>query len=116
VEIVHPSTIAEGIAVGAPVNGTLAVRDVSDSGGGFVAVSDEEILGAVRTLAVAGGVLAEPAGAAAFAGLRGAVEKGFVDSGGTVVVLITGSLTPAGRPLEVHADLAEVRRALPDRR
>lgn len=118
----QPSTIAEGIAVGAPVNGTMAVRDVSQSGGGFVAVSDEEILAAVRTLAAAGGVLAEPAGAAAFAGLGGAVDEGLVDPGGVVVVLITGSglktprfLKPVECPLEVHADLAEVQRALRDR-
>lgn len=118
-EAVQPSTIADGIAVGAPASGTMAVRDVRDSGGGFVAVPDDEILAAVRTLATQGGVLAEPAGAAAFAGVRRAVQEGLVDPAATVVVLVTGSglktprfLTPVAPPLEVHADLSEVEGAL----
>ena len=118
---VEPSTIADGIAVGAPTSGAMVLRDVRLSGGGFVAVSDEEILGAVRTLATKAGVLAEPAGAAAFAGLDRARDEGLVDRGDRAVVLVTGSalktpqfLRPSAAPLEIHADLDEVRRALRD--
>jgi threonine synthase len=116
---VEPATIADGIAVGAPISGAMALRDVRQSGGGFVAVSDAEILAAVQTLATKAGVLAEPAGAAAFAGLRRSLEDHLVDQGERVVVLATGSalktpqiLRPLSAALAVHADLAEVRKAL----
>jgi threonine synthase len=116
---VEPSTIADGIAVGAPASGAMVLRDVRQSGGGFVAVPDDEILSAVRTLATRAGVLAEPAAAAAFAGLLRAVNEGLVDRGDRAVVLVTGSalktpqfLRACTSPLEIHADLDEVRRVL----
>ncbi len=115
------STFADGIAVEAPVCAATAVRDVRRSGGGFVAVSDAEITDAVRTLATRGGVLAEPAGAAAFAGLRPARVAGLVRSSDRVVVLVTGSglkapryLAPARPVIDVPDDREAVRRALGD--
>lgn len=119
VEPVQPSTIADGIAVGDPISGTLALRDVRQSGGGFVAVSDAELLRAMRVLATAAGVLAEPAGAAAYAGLLRALECGLLDRRERVVILVTGTLlkTPRfarsdGVPLEIDADLGALERAL----
>jgi threonine synthase len=119
VEPVQPSTIADGIAVGDPISGALALRDVRQSGGGFVAVSDAELLDAMRVLATAAGVLAEPAGAAAYAGLLRAIECGLLDRRERVVILVTGTLlkTPrfarSGRvPVEVDADLGALERAL----
>jgi len=115
------STIADGIAVEAPVCAAAAVRDVRQTGGGFVAVSDAEITEAVHTLATRGGVLAEPAGAAAFAGLRPALIAGLVRASDQVVVLVTGSglkapryLVPARPVIEVPDDREAVRRALGD--
>jgi len=118
----HPGpavTIADGIAVGEPISGAMAVRDVRESGGGFVSVSDTGMLDAMRLLATVGGVLAEVAGAASVAGLRPAMNAGFIHPGERVVALITGSafktpqfLIPAGSAFEVHADLGEVERAL----
>lgn len=118
---VRPSTIADGIAVGAPISGAMAIRDVRQSGGGFVAVSDDEMLAAVRALATKAGVLAEPAAAAAVAGLRPALDSGLVAQNERVVVLITGSalktpqfVQPSSSPIEVHATIDEVQRALVD--
>ncbi len=45
----------------------------------------------MKHLAVMAGVFAEPAGAAAHAGLRKAVEAGLVDSEDTIVLLNTGN-------------------------
>ncbi|WP_201374206.1 threonine synthase [Ktedonobacter robiniae] len=113
------ATIADGIAVSVPINGAMALRDVSESGGGFVAVSDEEILQAITLLAAAGGILAEPAGAAALAGARVALAQGLIQEQETLVVLVTGSgfktpqyLHPQQyRPIyEVSADIDEVKR------
>jgi threonine synthase len=121
VEPVQPATIADGIAVGAPASGAMALRAVRQCGGGFVAVSDEEIIGAVRTLARSAGVLAEPAAAAALAGLERAIGDGLIDRAERVVSVITGSalktpqfLKPSTSASEVHADLGEVERALRD--
>jgi threonine synthase len=112
---VEPSTIADGIAVGAPIGGALALRDVRQSRGAFLAVSDEAILAAMRELASRAGVLAEPAGAAAFAGLRVALDRGVVGPAEETVVLVTGSAlkTPQfiGRQDEA-AEVAEVRGSL----
>jgi threonine synthase len=119
VRSVHPETIADGIAVGAPVSAALVLRDVRESGGGFVAVSDESMLEAIRTLAATGGILAEPAGAAGLAGLRSALAAGLVEQGEIVVVHVTGTglkspqyLRPEVSATEIGASLEEVERAV----
>lgn len=116
---VVPATIADGIAVGSPVGGATALRDVRQSRGGFVAVSDDEMLAAVRTLATKAGTLAEPAGAAAVAGLVRALDVGLAVRDETLVVLVTGSglktpqfLRPAAMAIQVRANLNDVRRAI----
>lgn len=119
VRSVQPQTVADGIAVGAPVSATLALRDVRESGGGFVAVSDDSMIEAIRMLASSGGILAEPAGAAAFAGLEPALEAGFISRDETVIVHVTGTglknlqyLRPATVPVEIGASLGEVERVV----
>jgi len=118
---VHPNTIADGIAVESPINATMALRDIRESGGTFVAVSDEALLEAVNVLASQGGVLAEPAGAAAFAGTIQGLESGLIERNEMVVVLITGTglktpqylrPSPSQTPHQIHADLDEVKRAM----
>lgn len=119
VRSVSPMTIADGIAVSAPISAALVLRDVRESGGGFVAVSDEAMLEAIRTLAATGGLLAEPAGAAAFAALEPALEAGLIGRDETVVVHVTGTglknpqhLRPKSRSTEIGATLKEVERVL----
>lgn len=62
----------------------------------MVAVSDDALLRAVTTLAGRAGVGAEPAGAAALAGLEVAIECGLVDRLETMVLLVTGREVKAG--------------------
>lgn len=119
VRSVRPDTVADGIAVGAPVSAALVLRGVRETGGGFVAVSDESMLEAIRTLAAAGGVLAEPAGAAAFAGLEPALAAGLVERDETIVAHVTGTglknpqyLRPGGKSTEIGANLEQVDRAV----
>ena len=54
-------------------------------------MTDEEILRAIPALARGTGVFAEPAGAAAYAGLKKAVADGVVTPADRVVVLNTGN-------------------------
>jgi threonine synthase len=64
---------------------------VKETGGAFVCVEDQDILNAIPELARSTGVFAEPAGAAAYAGLVKAVEQNLVSKDETIVVLNTGN-------------------------
>lgn len=85
------NTIADSIAVGTPRNWRRAIQQVRLSHGEMIAVSDEEILEAMRLTARLGGVFGEPAGVAGVAGLKKAVEENIVKSNETAVVVITGN-------------------------
>lgn len=85
-----PETLATAIRIGAPASwdGAMAARE--ESGGRFVAATDEEILAAYRMVAHDEGVFVEPASAASIAGLLKAAEDGWVQPGSTVVCTVTG--------------------------
>ena len=84
-------TLADSIAVGVPRNPRKAQRAVRDSHGAWIAVSDEEILSAMRLLGRSEGVFGEPAGVTATAGVKRAVEEGLIRPDETVVSICTGS-------------------------
>ena len=84
-------TRATAIRIGNPVNAPKALPAIRETGGTAVAVSDEEITDAQRTLAE-DGVGVEPASAASVAGLRKLREQGVVESDERVVCLTTGHL------------------------
>ncbi len=85
------ASVADSLVVQAPRNALLCLRRVRESGGGGVAVSDSDIVEAIARLARATGVFAEPAAAAALAGLDAALEQGLVERGERVVLLVTGT-------------------------
>jgi threonine synthase len=92
-EVITPvsaTTIADSISVDLPRDGVRAVRAAKETNGTYVTVSDDEI---IRSIAELGqmGVFAEPAGAAAYAGLVKATSSGVVRSDDPVLVLNTGS-------------------------
>lgn len=89
-ELDPAATVADGIAVLRPAIGHAVLDAVRGTGGGLVAVPDRALHRAVAALASRAGVGAEPAGAAALAGLAAAAEQGLVDRQETVVLLITG--------------------------
>ncbi len=87
---VSAATVADSISVDLPRDGVRAVRAVKETGGTYVNVSDQEILKAIAELGRVG-VFAEPAGAAAYAGLVKALTSGVVGSEDPILVLNTGS-------------------------
>ena len=87
---VSAKTIADSISVDLPRDGVRAVRAAKETGGRYVNVSDEEILQSIADLGKVG-VFAEPAGAAAYAGLVKAAATGLVGSEDPILVLNTGS-------------------------
>ncbi len=88
---IHAHTIADSISAGLPRDRLKAMRAVRESQGAFVTVSDEAILNAIPELARYTGVFAEPAGAAAYAGLRQAIDEGLVSPEDRIVVINTGN-------------------------
>nr|HID15043.1 threonine synthase [Anaerolineae bacterium] len=90
-EPVEAHSIADSIVAGLPRDRVKALRAVRESDGAFIRVNDEEIIAAIPTLARGCGVFAEPAAAAAYAGLVKAIEQGLVAPDERVVVLATGS-------------------------
>ena len=88
---VSGKTVADSISVSLPRDGLAALIAVRQSEGFCLTVADEEILEAVVRLAGTRGVFAEPAGAAAFAGLLKATREGLIEKGSSAALLVTGS-------------------------
>jgi threonine synthase len=85
------SSVADSLTVDAPRNAILALRRIRESGGTGIEVSDSSIISSVARLARLTGVFAEPAGAAALAGLEIAIDSGLIGREESVVLLVTGS-------------------------
>ena len=84
-------TVADSISADLPRDRVKALAAAVETGGAYVRVDDDEILAAIPELAAGAGVFAEPAAAAAFAGLRRAVKEGLIGGDDRVVVIATGS-------------------------
>lgn len=82
--VIDDGTIASGIAIAAPVRGDEVLAAVRATGGGFVTVTDDEILLAVAALA-GNGLRVEPTAAAPTA----AVAAGKADTDGEVVLPVS---------------------------
>ena len=85
------ATLADSIASELPRDRAKALRAVRQTGGGFVTVSDDEILAAIPQLARLTGVFAEPAAAAALAGAKRAAALGRLHAEESLCLLITGN-------------------------
>ena len=91
VRLVDVDTIADSIAVSRPRNGAMAVQDLRASNRMAVAVSDDEILEAVKLLGHTTGILGEPAGVASLAVLLRLHAENHIPADELVVVMATGS-------------------------
>ena len=114
------NTLADSIAVGVPRDRIKALRAVRQTGGEYVAVSDEEILDAMRVLARRAAVFAEPAGATGFAGLAKLVREGRIDPEERIVVVVTGNglkdvasaIKATGQPHLIEPTMEDLRRLM----
>ena len=113
-EPVSGDTVADSISVSLPRDGEAAVQAVRESGGHGVWVADEEILAAIPEVARGAAVFGEPAGVTAWAGLKQAAERGLVERGERVAMLVTGNglkdiasvMKVSGEPLPIEPDPA----------
>ena len=122
--VAEPRTIADSIAVGVPRNWMKAVKAIKESEGAIYNVSDDQILDAMRYTGRLAGVFAEPAAAAAVAGLKEAARDGTLGRRATAVALVTGNglkdvasaRAAAGAPFEVDPDGAGLEEILRQRK
>jgi threonine synthase len=91
IQAVRASTIADSIAADSPSDGLRALRAATQTGGAYLTVSDEAIVAAIAALGRDATVFAEPAAAAAYAGLEQWAAAGDRNPEETIVVLITGT-------------------------
>jgi len=89
-QAVEANTLADSISVNMPNDGLRALRAATQTGGSYIKVTDAQILAAIAELGRYG-IFSEPAAAAAFAGLRKALESGLIGAGDPVLALNTGS-------------------------
>jgi len=85
------NSVADSLTVEVPRNARLCLRDIRESRGGAVTVSDSDIVAAVPNLASHTGIFAEPSAAATLAGLKAALDSKLVDRTESIVLLITGT-------------------------
>ncbi len=120
IQPVSADTLADSISVDQPRDGLRALRAATETGGAYIAVPDSAILKAIAELGREAAVFAEPAGAAAYAGLLAAVEKNLLAEGNRVVVLNTGNglkdvaraMDAAGEPIVIEPTLKALQSAL----
>ena len=90
-EPVRPDTIAKSIAIGNPADGYQVVQTVRETGGAGAAVSDDQIVSAIRLLAETEGIFTEPAGGTTLAAAIELVRRGTIGRDESVVVAVTGN-------------------------
>jgi threonine synthase len=114
----NPETVATAIRIGNPANWKKTVRAIRRSGGTVTTVTDDQILNAQKLLAKHEGIFAEPAGAAALAGLIRDLELGNVDKSLEIVCVSTGhglkdpdvAIRQCTKPITIGASMSELER------
>jgi threonine synthase len=95
-----PVTVAAGLRVPGPLGGALILRGIRETGGGAVAVTDEELGDAGHMLSSLEGIDACPEGGAAVAAVLKLVERGIIAPDDEVVLFNTGAGVLYGRDLK----------------
>lgn len=101
---VSMKTFAADIAVPAPLHGFMALKALGESKGSAISVTDREILKAAALLAHTEGIFAEPAAAAAIAGLEKAARSDKIDRDEEVVCVVTGAGLKDPNAVKQHID------------
>ncbi len=90
-EIEDAHTVAAGLRVPRAIGDFLMLDILRKSGGGAIAVSDEELLAAVKEIGSAEGMFVAPEGAACLPALTRLIDSGAVGRDERVVLFNTGS-------------------------
>jgi len=114
VEAAEENTLADSISVGMPRNPVKALEAVRKTGGTYLTVTDEEIIGAIALLGRMEGIFGEPAGVTGVAGIIKAMTLGIITKKQSVATIITGNglkdvkngMEAAGEPMKIKPDLS----------
>ncbi len=87
----NATTKADGLRVPGPFADYLILQAIRETGGGALAVSDDEMVDAMYRLATMEGIIACPEGAATLVGLERLLADGSIGADEEVVLLNTGS-------------------------
>jgi threonine synthase len=117
---VRPDTIARSIAIGNPSDGTYVIRIARETGGVVEAVTEEEIVDAIRLLARTEGIFTETAGGVTIGVLAKLAAAGRWRGDEVVVAYVTGHGLktaevvgpPAGRRVEIEPSLRSFRQVV----
>jgi threonine synthase len=90
-EFQNAETVASGLRVPKAIGDFLVLDALRESGGAAIAVSDAELLAAVREIGAAEGLFVAPEGAACLPALRKLIERGEVKPDERVVLFNTGA-------------------------
>ena len=90
-EPVRPDTIAKSIAIGNPADGYQVIQSIRATGGTGAAVSDTQIVDAIRLLAETEGIFTEPAGGTTLAATIDLINRGVIPRDESIVVCVTGN-------------------------
>ena len=99
-----PQTIASGLRVPSAIGDFMMLRALRESRGGALAVSDSDMLAAMRELAQTEGVLTSPEGGATLAALKRLLEDGFLAGHESIVLFLTASGYKYQEVLETLSD------------
>ena len=111
---VKPKTIAKSLAIGNPADGYYALKTAAESQGAMEAVTDDEIVEAIKLLAQTEGIFAETAGGVTIGVLRKLVKQGVIQKQDVTVAYITGNglktpeavVNSLGRPIRIQPSLS----------
>jgi threonine synthase len=106
-EFPNAQTRASGLRVPKAIGDFLILRILRESGGGAIAIDDDEMIRTTREVGGAEGLFIAPEGAACFAALRSLIDSGTIKLGEQVVVFNTGS---GIKYLECYGSGASLRR------
>lgn len=90
-EFENAATVASGLRVPKAIGDFLILDAIRASGGTAVAITDEELVAAVKEIGAAEGIFTAPEGAACLPALRKLIADRAVSGGETVVIFNTGS-------------------------
>ena len=110
---VKPNTIAKSLAIGNPADGIYAVGTVKESGGWAEDVTDDEIVEAIKLLALTEGVFTETAGGVTLGVTKKLIEQGRISKDESIVICITGNglktqeavMEKIGKPIKIKPNI-----------
>ena len=118
---VRPKTIAKSLAIGNPADGYYAADAIRETGGSGAAVTDQEIVDAMKLLGQTEGIFTETAGGVTVAAAQKLIEEKIIPRDESIVICVTGQglktqeavADHIGRPIRIKPTLESFEEQMP---